>query len=83
MYIILSGQCGVYLESKRLFDDGCVTTLNQGQVFGERALSEREPRNATVIAHKEVICLKLRAVDFTEQVFHMEFKQKMSRLSFI
>jgi len=28
MYIILSGQCGVYLESKRLFDDGCVTTLN-------------------------------------------------------
>lgn len=83
MFIILQGEAGVYLDTKKFFENACVATLVSGQVFGERALTEKTPRNASVIAHEETICLKLKASDFMEQVFHMEFKQKMARLSFI
>ena len=47
MYIVLEGQVAVYDGENRL------ATLSTGDMFGEMALINREPRSATVMAIKD------------------------------
>lgn len=79
MYIIKSGQVGVY--TTLMEDDGLsviktdqerlhLATLQDGDFFGEQALITNEPRSATIIALSEVQLFK-----FTKQDLSMVVKQ--------
>lgn len=48
MYAVLSGGVGVFGD-----DDVCLAKLGPGEMFGEMALVNKEPRNATVKALEE------------------------------
>lgn len=58
LYIIVSGEAEVYLETpeggKRI-----VNTLENGSFFGERGMMTGAPRSATVIAKTDVECYRL------------------------
>ena len=44
MYVVLGGKVGVYADNK------CISSLTMGDMFGEMALVNKEPRTATVTA---------------------------------
>lgn len=52
-YIIESGEVAISIKNQE------VTTLTQGQIFGEIALLNEETRTATVIAKSETILIIL------------------------
>ncbi len=47
MYVVLGGKLGVYDDKK------CIAELKTGDMFGEMALVNKEPRSATVTAINE------------------------------
>jgi len=66
LYLIVSGQVGVVRSVDRDREDGPAETLNQmlaavgpGELVGEMALIEGEPRSATVVALEKVVAARL------------------------
>lgn len=60
-----------------------VATLNDGDFFGEVALLEDRPRNATVVAKTETLCYTLGKDDFREVVLHCHtFEEELRKVLF-
>src|SRR5688572_3914822 len=57
-FVLVDGEADVLLDGKR------VATLHSGDIVGEMALIEHEPRTATVVARTEVQVLALTANGF-------------------
>ncbi len=55
MYIIVSGEVEVYVNDK------VVATLKEKNIFGELAILDPEPRNATIKTTKETILFKIES----------------------
>ena len=67
LFIIRSGQVKVSL----IHEDGrefILSLLTEGEVFGELALLDDEPRSANVVAFEETELLMLKRVDFLQLV---------------
>ncbi len=60
LYVIFKGQVGVFRKGKR------ITTMKDGQHFGEMSLVDKQPRSATVIVETESQLLTLSRKDFIE-----------------
>lgn len=73
MFIIYSGMCGVYRFNNTDPDktNRAFATLGPNTEVGSRAVVDRKPdkRMATVMAHNEVIALKLTKQDFQNILF--------------
>lgn len=60
-YLIVKGQCGVSTK-----EQGSLSTLGEGDYFGEMALKNNAKRSATITAKGEVQTLVLQREDFEE-----------------
>jgi CRP-like cAMP-binding protein len=67
-YIVASGEVGVYL--KRAWVDKKVATLGAGKFFGELALINDEPRNASVICEADGEVFTLLRDTFQNVIMH-------------
>lgn len=63
MMIIASGDVRVSQRTETEKEEALIV-LKKGDVFGEMALLEDQPRSATTIAHTNVICLEISRDDF-------------------
>ncbi|MBI5642262.1 MAG: mechanosensitive ion channel family protein [Deltaproteobacteria bacterium] len=68
-YFIKSGSADVMARDPSGADN-LVTTLRQGDFFGEMSLLTGEPRSATVVAREESVCIVI-----CSEVFHSIFKE--------
>ena len=60
-----------------------VATLSDGDFFGEVALLEDRPRNATVLAKTETLCYTLGKDDFRDVVLHCHtFEEELRKVLF-
>lgn len=57
-YVIASGHADVYIGSD------WVATIGSGTVVGEMALIEHRPRNATVVAHDDMVLVEFGIEEF-------------------
>ena len=77
MYVIFSGECGIYVINQQeegyssstvhLKSHRAVATLGANTVIGEKAVVDKFDtgrRNATVVAHNEVVTLVLTKDDY-------------------
>ena len=90
MFIIHSGECGVYINDKKSDESEKktftrVAILTGNTVVGHSSVVEVEPvrRSATVVAHSEVITLELTKADFQKTLYQHELLEKMRRLEFL
>ena len=90
MFIIHSGECGVYITDKKTDESEektftRVAILTGNTVVGHSSVVEVEPsrRSATVVAHSEVITLELTKADFQKTLYQHELLEKMRRLEFL
>lgn len=60
MYIIYSGEVGIYDDQKRL------ALFDKGEIFGELALMDTEPRSATASAETDLLLFRMDQEDFYE-----------------
>ncbi|MCE7039359.1 cyclic nucleotide-binding domain-containing protein [Dyadobacter sp. CY312] len=60
MYIIYAGEVGIYDGAKQL------ALFDKGEIFGELALLDTEPRSATTIAESDVLLFRIDQEDFFE-----------------
>ncbi len=60
MYVIYTGEVGIYDGSKQL------ALFDKGEIFGELALMDTEPRSATTIAETDVLLFRIDQEDFFE-----------------
>jgi MFS family permease len=60
MYVIYTGQIGVYDGSKQL------ALFDKGEIFGELSLLDAEPRSATIIAETDALVFRIDQEDFFE-----------------
>lgn len=58
LFVLFDGQVGVYNG------DTLLAKLGKGDVFGELALLDAEPRSATVAAHGDVLAFRIDQDDF-------------------
>ena len=79
MYIIYKGQVEVIIEGRV----GEPIMISACQVFGQTALQNRDPRNATWIARSNVECIILSKIDYDSVVFETKKMQKMINLKFL
>lgn len=67
-YLLDSGSADVLQKNKESGEQHCVRKLFPGDSFGEEALVQNKPRNATVRTTSDSVVLKLIASDFEELV---------------
>ncbi len=67
MFIIASGKAEV-VKGADGANPSVLATLGEGDFFGETALMERQPRNATVRALEATECVAIWRVDFRSEV---------------
>ena len=86
LYNVLSIQCiilPVGTVSVSMTDDSgntkFLTELGEGEVFGERALIKKEPRNANIVAKGPVECYYLESHDFYSMLG--EFVEKFNKIN--
>ncbi|MDQ6478257.1 cyclic nucleotide-binding domain-containing protein [Dyadobacter sp. LHD-138] len=60
MFIIYSGEIGIYDGSKQL------ALFDKGEIFGELALLDTEPRSASTVAESDVLLFRVDQEDFFE-----------------
>jgi len=60
MYIIYAGEVGIYDGTKQL------ALFDKGEIFGELALLDTEPRSATTLAESDVLLFRIDQEDFFE-----------------
>jgi putative ABC transport system ATP-binding protein len=81
-YLIRRGSVDV-IRDRETPKELLVTTLKEGEFFGERALITGEPRNATVVARDEVDAYTLDKADFTAALeTSAPFKEQLYRVFF-
>jgi len=79
-YIVASGEVGVFL--KRAWVDKKVATLGSGKFFGELALINDEPRNASVICEADGEVFTLLRDTFKEVIMHNHhISEEMKRIA--
>lgn len=85
MYVILDGECGVYLHQDELGEYGAAdAVVKENSVIGDKALNEENGRRAaTVIALKEVTALVLFRKDFQNIIYQHKVLERMRRLHFL
>ena len=80
MYIVYSGQCGVYIFDQEQKSGGdspppthrAVAIIGANTVIGEQAVVDKFDsgrRNATVLAHSEVVTLVLTKFDYQKILY--------------
>jgi hypothetical protein len=60
MYVIYAGEVGIYDGKKQL------ARFDKGEIFGELALMDTEPRSATAVAETDVLLFRIDQEDFFE-----------------
>jgi HEAT repeat protein len=60
MYVIYTGEVGIYDGTKQL------ALFDKGEIFGELALMDTEPRSATTVAETDVLLFRIDQEDFFE-----------------
>jgi putative ABC transport system ATP-binding protein len=81
-YLIRRGSVDV-IRDRATPREQLVTTLKEGEFFGERALITGDPRNATVVAREEVEAYTLDKADFTAALeMSAPFKDQLYRVFF-
>jgi CRP-like cAMP-binding protein len=81
-YLIYHGSADV------IIDDGTpsrrqAATLKEGDYFGEMALLADAPRNATVVAHEDLVVYSLGKADFNSAVAgSASFKEQLYKVFF-
>jgi len=60
MFIIYSGEIGIYDGTKQL------ALFDKGEIFGELALLDTEPRSASTVAESDVLLFRVDQEDFFE-----------------
>ena len=90
MYIIMRGDCGVYQFSNTTKNIAashhCVAIVGENTVVGEGAILDtfdEQRRDSTVLAHSEVITLKLSKKDYQKILYSHSILERQKRLEFL
>lgn len=75
-YVLHRGQVNV-TKTDDNGNENYLITLNEGEIFGERALIKKEPRKANIIANGPVECYYLESQDFYAMLG--EFVEKFNK----
>ena len=62
LYLLIKGQVSIYKQYKGTSE--FLTTINEGEIFGEMAIFENSTRSATVIANSFIQLLKIDRTNF-------------------
>ena len=65
-YLIWKGLVDIYINDGK--EDKKVSSMGEGDSFGETALLTGEPRNASVVATTDTVCLALNKENFDEAI---------------
>lgn len=79
MYIIYKGIVEVIIEGRV----GEPILIDPGKVFGETALQNSEPRNATIVARSDVECMVLHKSDYRNVIFESKNLERSNNLVFL
>ncbi len=78
-YLIQSGQVNIVVPADDT--DKVVGTLVAGELFGEMALVDSQPRSATAIAQQPTTCIVITPIDFQRRLEKSDaFVRAMVRL---
>ena len=89
LYIIYSGKCGIYKMTKDSvghLDYQEVAAISANSVVGQKAVMDDgsgDIRDATVLAHTEVVALRLTKKDYQQILYQHEVANRMRRLDFL
>lgn len=88
MYIVMRGDCGVYHKKEQDADStfACVANLGSNTVVGENGVSDRfedTARTSTILAHTEVITLRLNKTDYQNTLYQHQIMERQKRLEFL
>lgn len=78
-YLIQSGQVNIVVPAED--KDKVVGTLVAGELFGEMALVDSQPRSATAVAQQPTTCIIISPIDFQRRLEKSDaFVRAMVRL---
>ena len=90
MFVIYSGECGVYIfkanQKGRTNSHQAVAILGPNTVVGEGAVLDKFDsgvRNATVLAHSEVVAMTLTKEDYQKLFYQYTVMERQRRLEFL